>query len=108
MNGLFTGGGTELGPALETLLDSRQKSMPTAVFILTDGEIYEVGSSAIDELVSEMFLIRQKHNVPRVSYSTIFRHFRMPPCDSLFSVLVAPYPPMYAPDLPLLETESIS
>ncbi len=53
MNGLFPGGGTELTAAIKAFLGSRQTSMPTAAFILTDGEVYKVGGLAIDGPVSE-------------------------------------------------------
>lgn len=42
MNGLRAGGGTELSAAMGAFLGSRRKSMPTAAFILTDGEVHMV------------------------------------------------------------------
>lgn len=32
-------GGTEIGPALTYLISRRNMSMPTSIFVLTDGEV---------------------------------------------------------------------
>jgi hypothetical protein len=32
-------GGTELGVALQTVFENRNKSIPAAIFLLTDGEV---------------------------------------------------------------------
>lgn len=42
VSGLRTNPGTKLGTAMRALLDSRRTSVPTAVFILTDGEVFGV------------------------------------------------------------------
>ncbi|KAI9324061.1 hypothetical protein DFJ73DRAFT_874342 [Zopfochytrium polystomum] len=55
-------GGTELQAAFEAIFEKRRKDMPTQIFVLTDGEIWNVDSlfAAVDDQVKKASAIKLK------------------------------------------------
>ncbi|KAF9654277.1 hypothetical protein BDM02DRAFT_77575 [Thelephora ganbajun] len=51
VNGLCADGGTELSAAIRAFLGSRRTSMPTAAFILTDGEVGDVEAQRAHDVI---------------------------------------------------------